>query len=261
VEEIIKARIKDELWDDPIRKAALETRKFRPKAAELSQEKSSIGLAEQYEKDYAEQVLGHRKPDEVSEAHKAVDATFDKLSAKLDALFAFHFTPRKPKAEVTIRSAMPAVQLEEAIPTAVANSSTLAPEEVYGVKKGVKLADRSEMTQEERKAYRRKKKRVHARRTAEKLEQTKLRATLQPGGAAAKKLDDDKVSRDLADAKRKGKIGTGELTPANTRGGSDFSKSAKFFKQLQEGGKASMGGRKRAAPTDDDGRRGMRVKL
>ena len=73
------------------------------------------------------------------------------------------------------------------------------------------------------------------------------------------------VARDLADAKRKCKIGSG-ATPTGKegqRGGSDFSKSAKFFKQLQEGGKEGMAGRKRPAATglDDDARKGMRVKL
>jgi hypothetical protein len=40
----------------------------RPRA----QEKSKLGLAEEYEKDYAEQVLGHAKPDQAPDAHKEV---------------------------------------------------------------------------------------------------------------------------------------------------------------------------------------------
>jgi U3 small nucleolar RNA-associated protein MPP10 len=55
IEDIIKDRIKEEIWDDPIRKAALTPAKFKPKAAELSQEKSRVGLAEEYEKQYKEE--------------------------------------------------------------------------------------------------------------------------------------------------------------------------------------------------------------
>ena len=56
IEEIIKGRVKDELWDDVIRKAALQPLKYRPKAAELSQEKSKLGLGEVYEAEYKKQV-------------------------------------------------------------------------------------------------------------------------------------------------------------------------------------------------------------
>lgn len=123
-----------------------------------------------YPQPCSRQVLGHRKSDEASEAHKALDETFSKLSAKLDALFSFHFTPRRPKTEVThhaclallpsmqshlstssmqvsIRSGVPAVAVEEAIPTAVAAGQTIAPQEVYAVKKSSKLANREELSQ------------------------------------------------------------------------------------------------------------------
>ena len=49
IEDLIRGRIKEETWDDPIRKAALAPNKFRPKKAELSQEKSEKTLAEEYE--------------------------------------------------------------------------------------------------------------------------------------------------------------------------------------------------------------------
>ena len=111
---------------------------------------------------------------------------------------------------------------------------------------------------------------MHARKTSEREEQTKLRAALEPGGSVAKKLGDAKLARELDDAKRKGKIGSGDVSGGNgggkrgdKGGASDFSKSAKFFKQLQQGGKEGMAGRKRSAPGGDDeaGRTGMRVKL
>lgn len=65
------------------------------------------------------------------------------------------------------------------------------------------------------------------------------------------------MSRELADAKRKGKIGSGNLGTSK-QGDSDFSKSAKFFKKLQEGG---LAGRKRVATEDAARSTGIRVKL
>jgi U3 small nucleolar RNA-associated protein MPP10 len=48
LDEVIKARAKEGLWDDVVRKEALKQSAFRPKAAELSQEKSGKSLAAEY---------------------------------------------------------------------------------------------------------------------------------------------------------------------------------------------------------------------
>ena len=50
--------------------------------------------------------------------------------------------------------------------------------EVYGQKRGNKLAEREELSQEERRAERKRKKRVHARKTAEREEQQKLQVAI-----------------------------------------------------------------------------------
>lgn len=52
IEDIIKKRIKEESWDDVIRKIPPDSKKFKPKkVVELDQEKSKIGLAEIYEQE------------------------------------------------------------------------------------------------------------------------------------------------------------------------------------------------------------------
>ena len=64
IDEIIKQRIKDGLFDDVVRKAALRPAAYRPKAAELSTEKSKHGLGEEYAKEYEQSILGHESEEQ-----------------------------------------------------------------------------------------------------------------------------------------------------------------------------------------------------
>ena len=136
---------------------------------------------------------------------------------------------------------------------------------MYGKRKGVALAKREELSQEERKAGRRKKKRAFAKREGEREQQKKLRATLLPDSTTAKKLDERKMQQDLADAKRRGRVSEGVSSSGkNARAGTEYTRSAQFFKNMQDkGGKAgAMAGRKRAADGDgEDARKGARFKL
>ncbi|EOD35993.1 hypothetical protein EMIHUDRAFT_252467 [Emiliania huxleyi CCMP1516] len=169
IEEVIRARCKDGLWDDVVRRAALKPTDFRPKPADLSLEKSDKGLGDEYAAAFEtnartseemprtplSSVLGSKGADAVAKAHEEARALLAKLDSRLDPLFSFHYAPPPAKREA------PAVSLEEKVPTALAASSTLAPEEVYGRKRSDKaLADRAELSQGERKALRSKKKRA-----------------------------------------------------------------------------------------------------
>ena len=247
IDEIIKQRIKDGLFDDVIRKAALRPNSYRPRAAEISTEKSKEGLGEVYAKEYEQKVLGNVSEESKEEEarHKAVREIFATLSSRLDSLFSFHATPKPHQSEVTVRSKTAAVSMEEATPTAMANSESLAPEEVYGKRKGdAKLAAREELSQEERKAQRRKKKRVRKRRGAERDEMEALKAKLTPGGNAAKRIDAKNAEKALADAKRKGTVTTGVEKGGgggNGQVGSQFTRSAKFFGAMQEGAHGGKG--------------------
>lgn len=211
-------------------------------------------------------MLGSKGADAVAKAHEEARALLAKLDSRLDPLFSFHYAPPPAKREVTIRTEArppsrsrrlpppsplpdlsrtpppfqaPAVSLEEKVPTALAASSTLAPEEVYGRKRSDKaLADRAELSQGERKALRSKKKRVHKRRTAESAEQRTLRAEAQPGGAAARRQEADRVGEQLAEAKRRGTITSGPLSSGKQRGRSS---SKAFFSSMQAASQAPGG--------------------
>ena len=89
---------------------------------------------------------------------------FKKLSGRLDQLFAFHASALVPEVEIAVKKNIPAVQMEEAMPTTMTTADRLAPEEIYAPRKGERqLAAREELSQDERKAGRRRKKRVRRR--------------------------------------------------------------------------------------------------
>ena len=252
IEDLIKARIKDALWDDVVRKAALQPGAYKPKAAEISTEKAKEGLGEQYAKEYEQAMLGATPAETAAQqkAHDEVKALFAKLSGRLDALFSFHAAPRAHKPEVTVRSNVAAVRMEEATPSAMASADGLAPEEVYAARKNTaQLANREELSQEERKALRRRKKRIRKRQGAERDEAEALRAKLSPNSAAAKRIEARKNEQALADAKRKGTVLEGVVSGGGGSGESGFSRSAKFFRGMQENGKEGAGsaGKKRGA--------------
>lgn len=214
-------------------------------ASLISTEKSKVGLGEEYAQAYEQQVMGMSSAEsaKTEAAHTAVRDLYAKLGAKLDALFNFHAVPKPHKAEAKVRANVAAVQMEEAMPTAMAQHQSLAPEEVYGKHKTKEsLAARDELSQAERQALRRKKKRVRKRRTGERDEAVALRAKLEPDGNTAKRLEAQKAGAALADAKRKGTVLEGRPSQGGKdagatgaqRAGQQFTRSAQFFKKMQD---------------------------
>ena len=135
LEDVIRRRIADGAFDDPlpyIPPAALPDPSSS--AAALSTDKSKEGLGELYAKQYQADVLGARPQEEaVAKAEAEAGALLKALFTKLDALTNFAFTPKPaPPPEMAVRAAdVPAVALEEALPSAVSAASARAPEEVY----------------------------------------------------------------------------------------------------------------------------------
>ena len=66
-------------------------------------------------------------------------------------------TPKPPREEMQVKS-QPALNMEEAIPMAVSDARTKAPEEVFGSSSRGNIISREEMTKEEKVANRMKKK-------------------------------------------------------------------------------------------------------
>lgn len=276
IEELIKQRIKGGVFDDVVRKAALEPRKFKPKAAEVSLERPKEHLGEMYAKDYEQQVLRTTSAASAATAkkHSEVNDLLARLSGRLDTLFSFNNVPRAHTSEVTVKSAVAAVKMEDATPSTMASAEALAPEEVYAAKRGgaAHLADRSELSQEERKSLRRRDKRIRKRQGTERDEAEQLQAKLSPNSAAAKRLDARKAEAALAEAKRRGAVVEGVLNgkrgKASSGGNSGYSRSTQFFGSVQEStqsaGRARERGNKRgaaAAGLEAPGLDGQRLKL
>lgn len=216
LEDVIKRRIRDELWDDVERKTETlgADRKTRS-APEISEEESKQGLGEIYENEYRETVMGEVEgKSEKTKEEEAIEAEFKTLCYKLDALANFHYTPKPPKEEMEVRANVAAISMEEAIPVGVSDAALLAPEEVYKkhkhVKEGYAGKGEEELTKDDRRARRRAKKKR---------------------GMKSSKLNISAKGKEAKAAKAKGEV---SVIAASTGGESDYGKSSKFFAKLQE---------------------------
>lgn len=176
LEDMIKQRIIDEAWDDPEREVETKEKIYKP-TEEVSADKSSLGLADVYEREYMELAKGDKEPSAAEEKlnaeHQEVAVLFAKLSHKLDALSDFNFTPKLHTDEVTVVSNTPAIQMEEIIPMGVSEAVQTAPHEEYSAKNKGAPVGVSEMKSEEKKARRRSRKRAYKKKNSTDSQQTK----------------------------------------------------------------------------------------
>ncbi len=146
LETLIKQRIRDQAFDDVVRKVDVKDRVYRP-PTELNQEKSKLGLAEIYEQEFVAQSAaaaagsagaaagGASKAPSAAETalskeHAAISELFAALSFKLDALSNFHYTPRAAATEASVQPLAPAIAMEEVLPMGVSDAQAKAPQEV-----------------------------------------------------------------------------------------------------------------------------------
>ncbi|ORZ11037.1 Mpp10 protein-domain-containing protein [Lobosporangium transversale] len=138
----------------------------------------------------------------------------------------WHYTPKPPKAELTVVTNAPAISMEEAIPVSVADAALLAPEEVYSAGKQPIKGD-TEMEQADRKRKRaqaKKAKKVEIREKARKEAERKAereardrRLGRQPGDKGNSKT----VVRDKMDAVKafqRSSIKNGSSQAENSKG-------------------------------------------
>lgn len=203
LEDMIKKRILDNMFDDVERKVDPTLRPFVPsKRVELNDERSKKSLAEIYEDDYSKKKLGDAAVDERDEAlekeHEEITNLFNNLCVKLDALSNFHYTPKAPKPEMEIVSNAAAISMEEVIPVNVSDATLLAPEEVYEKKRGEVKAT-TEMDQTERKKLRAQKKKMKRKENEMKEKEKKIMHKYNP--KMAQREEKTKAVKDLLGAK------------------------------------------------------------
>eukprot|EP00475_Leptophrys_vorax_P011097 TRINITY_DN17645_c0_g1_i4.p1 TRINITY_DN17645_c0_g1~~TRINITY_DN17645_c0_g1_i4.p1 ORF type:complete len:303 (+),score=122.71 TRINITY_DN17645_c0_g1_i4:218-1126(+) len=158
IESMIKRRIVDAAWDDVKRVVAAEAKPVEKEKIQLESEKSELGLADVYEKEYVEKQTGvTEKEEKLSAEHEEIAQLVSSLFYQLDALSNFHFTPNPVQKEIQIRTNVPAIVMEEAIPVSVSTAQAVAPEELYK-SEGAPVGE-TEVEREERQASRRSRKR------------------------------------------------------------------------------------------------------
>lgn len=240
IEDLIRQRIHDRLFDDVVRALPpeYEEAKRRKEAPEVSQEKPTEGLGELYAREYAEQreqisktaeaagvVRAEEGPSETAE-QKEVNRLFDRLCTKLDAMASLSFTPSAPKVpeEMGVKPNVPALAAEEAIPEAVSDAALLAPGEVHSAKRE-KAQGELEKTKKDRRRNRRRTKKRLANLTKERTTRARQEEVADPILAEKRRAE-----RAL---ERRGKKPKTEKNGDMAKTG-DFSKSNRFFANLQD---------------------------
>ncbi|XP_005987807.1 U3 small nucleolar ribonucleoprotein protein MPP10 [Latimeria chalumnae] len=227
LEDIIKQRIKDQSWDDVVRKEKPKEDTFEyKKRLTLDHEKSKLNLAEVYEQEYLKQTQ-QKTEEEENPQHVEIQKVMDSLFLKLDALSNFHFTPKPPVPEVKVISNLPSIAMEEVAPVNVSDATLLAPEEIKNKNKAGDVKADTEKTRTDKKRERRKKKLLKRTKLKEKEKRQKL---LEKNTGQANKHSKQAAVENLKKLTKEGKA-----TLLKDEGKDKALKSSQaFFSQLQD---------------------------
>jgi U3 small nucleolar RNA-associated protein MPP10 len=215
IESLIKRRILAGEFDEVQRRrpddlaTGPQTRRGR---FELDDTKATKGLAEIYEEEH----LRNNDPNfvdardaKLKKEHAEISEMWKSICGKLDSLSSSHFKPKPATANLEIRVDAPAIEMEDARPTAggdVAGASMLAPQELYRlgedidapkteiVTKGGQPVAREEMTREQKLRRR--------RREKERIKKAGLHQPEKESGKTKKNSDKKQLLGDL----RKGRV-------------------------------------------------------
>ncbi|XP_011836145.1 PREDICTED: U3 small nucleolar ribonucleoprotein protein MPP10 [Mandrillus leucophaeus] len=240
LEDIIKQRIRDQAWDDVVRKEKPKEDAYEyKKRLTLDHEKSKLSLAEIYEQEYIK--LNQQKTtEEENPEHVEIQKMMDSLFLKLDALSNFHFIPKPPVPEIKVVSNLPAITMEEVAPVSVSDAALLAPEEIKEKNKAGDIKTAAEKTATDKKRERRKKKYQKRMKIKEKEKRRKLleKSSVDQAG---------KYSKAVASEKLKQLTKTGKASFIKNEGKDKALKSSQaFFSKLQDQVKMQINDAKKA---------------
>ena len=154
-------------FNSTVRVRAYEPTPYLPsRFFELQDTQSSKSLAQIYEDEYQSAASGSTKPDardeKLKREHAEIDALWNDVCYKLDALSSLNFVPKAPKAQITTIDNLPTTSMESALPTTASTSTMLAPEEQFAPPSAGALVARTEMTPEEKQKLRGKSRKAKA---------------------------------------------------------------------------------------------------
>eukprot|EP00397_Hematodinium_sp_SG-2012_P023059 GEMP01023934.1.p1 GENE.GEMP01023934.1~~GEMP01023934.1.p1 ORF type:complete len:773 (-),score=320.21 GEMP01023934.1:108-2426(-) len=251
LEGIIRQRIADKAFDDVVRIAG------KPPALEKEQDtqevldfnKSRVGLADIYAKQYEQEIFGEATANEetISREKQLMKKIFAKTIYKLDQLTNSHFTPRPPMIVKGKKLGVASIKMEEAVPLVMTTSQQRAPEEQMApLKTTVASAD---MTPEDRDAHRRASKVKRKKSLLQKIKDGRLteedvKNRSEKLAEKNKKARDEKAAKGKPKEVKKKKLKSTELlAQAAERTGKDISRKAAMHEfrktQLADGFKSS----------------------
>ena len=167
IEELIKQRVLDELFDDPVLLAENRRKKLNKGETEMDFTKNKKGLGDLYAEDMANKLLSTNPEDFLEKELNGPDAPLKReieeiskdLFQNLETLSNFHYVPKAPKQEAQIQSKnVPALMLEEGIAFDVSKGKQKSAREVFKVDPRA-LREKTELTKEEKRKERAAKKR------------------------------------------------------------------------------------------------------
>lgn len=139
IEALIKQRVLDELFDDPVLKQGSSKRR-KLDENELNFTKSKSGLGDVYGEDLKNRLLKNNSDAFLESELSGPDAPLKReieeiakdLFANLDTLSNLHFTPKVARVESTISTQnVPSLLLEDALPIQISKGQTKAAREVF----------------------------------------------------------------------------------------------------------------------------------
>lgn len=216
IEELIRRRIKNYDFDDLPRRLFSDINKRLQKRDDFSFEelgkKSQKSLAEIYEDENFNGVTSETtKNEELEKKHNEIIELHQNLAYKLDSLCSLHFIPKPAGTNLEVKVNTSTIQMEDAQPVAMASETTLAPQEIYKSKNGVNdkneitlsnglIISRGEMSREEKKTLRNKRKRQNKefnKKKSKKAKEGSALDVLKKSGAKVTVVDSRGTKKDL----------------------------------------------------------------
>ena len=216
IEALIKLRIKDEIFDNPIRKVTTTNRKSD---FEINFSKDKKGLADIYEEEDEKNVLKLTSDTEISAAKKEIDDMCTKIYNIFDKLTNNNFISGSRHSEMKVVTNVPSIQLEEISNYVTDNKATTkSAGEIFSFKDAL-LKTRDELTRDQKKTSHKNWKRNVRNRIRENVKNKKM--------DSLSKFTDSKFEAKLHMKQEKDKAAKKNVKNAEL-------KSSKFFSNLQK---------------------------